>query len=130
MEARHLDAFRVAGKLGVGEEDEGCLAMTVRTDLSQLEFRTERIAQVAVESFEARARIINAWLDLPFPTLSILHLIDQLRDALANATTLAEKKAVKEPTYAFHLLAANGVTTKEAYDKAAEVFIWQVWMNI
>lgn len=58
-------------------------------------------AHAAVEVFEARARLLNARVNLPFPTLSILHLIDQIRDASANAVTAADRRRVASEESAF-----------------------------
>lgn len=75
-------------------------------------------AHAAVEVFEARARLLNARVNMPFPTLSILHLIDQLRDASANATTAADRRRVASEGTPFELLKMNGVVSKEDYDAA------------
>jgi hypothetical protein len=75
-------------------------------------------AHVAVEAFESRARILNAKENQPFPTLSILHLTDQLRDAMAAATTTAARQRVRHEETPFELLRHTGVVTKEDYDAA------------
>lgn len=71
-----------------------------------------------MESFESRARILDAEFGLSFPTLSILHLIDLIRDHEARASTLVEKREVKDNEYAFELLKSNGIVSKEDYDAA------------
>lgn len=74
---------------------------------------------MAVEAFESRARILNARVNQPFPTLSILHLIDQLRDASAAATTRAARQKARDAETPFEFLRHTGVVTKEDYDAAA-----------
>ena len=71
-----------------------------------------------MESFESRARILEAEFGLAFPTLSILHLIDLLRDHEARASTFVEKREVKDKEYSFKLLKSNGIVSKEDYDAA------------
>jgi hypothetical protein len=68
-------------------------------------------AHVAVEAFESRARILNAKENQPFPTLSILHLTDQLRDAMAAATTTAARQRVRHEETPFELRRHTGVVT-------------------
>uniref|UniRef100_A0A0E0NTR8 Peptidase C1A papain C-terminal domain-containing protein n=1 Tax=Oryza rufipogon TaxID=4529 RepID=A0A0E0NTR8_ORYRU len=76
-------------------------------------------AHAAVESFESRARIKLAKRGIGgFPTLSIQHLIDILRDQLDDAPNLNQKRLVMMEENAFRILKNIGVTTKEAYDAA------------
>lgn len=72
-----------------------------------------------MESFESRARIKLAKRGIGgFPTLSIQHLIDILRDQLDDAPNLNQKRLVMMEENAFRILKNIGVTTKEAYDAA------------
>uniref|UniRef100_A0A0E0KCG6 Uncharacterized protein n=1 Tax=Oryza punctata TaxID=4537 RepID=A0A0E0KCG6_ORYPU len=76
-------------------------------------------AHAAVESFESRARIKMAKRGSGFfPTLSIQHLIDILRDQLDHAPNLNQKRLVMMEENAFKILKTIGVTTKKAYDAA------------
>lgn len=73
---------------------------------------------MTVEAFEARARLFSAKCGMKFPTLSIQHMIDMLKDERAAALTLMDKRRVMMEEHTFELLMTRGVTLKVEYDAA------------